>query len=119
MSTVIICLVIAAICIYSIISYRKKISSGCCGSGGGEIKITPNDKNVKNYPYEYYAGVDKMTCAHCKLRVENAFNRIDGVYARVDLKKKTAHILSKCPLSESVIKSTVEKNGYTYFPIRK
>ena len=83
MSTVIICLVLAAICVYSIITYRKKISSGCCGSGGGEIKIKPKDTNAKNYPYEYYAGVDGMTCAHCKLRVDNAFNGLDGVYARV------------------------------------
>jgi len=119
MSTVIICLVLAVICVYSIISYRKKISSGCCGSGGGEIKIKPKDTNTKNYPYEYYAGVDGMTCAHCKMRVENAFNGIDGVYARADLKKKTAHILSKCSLNENLIKSTVEKAGYTYFPIKK
>ena len=33
-ATIIICVVIAAICIFAAISYRKKLKNGCCGGGG-------------------------------------------------------------------------------------
>ena len=86
MSTVLICVILAAICVYAVISYRKKLSSGCCG-GGGEIAIKPEDTNLSHYPYKTTVLIDGMTCAHCKLRVENTFNNMDGFYVKVNLKK--------------------------------
>ena len=37
-ATIIICVAIAAICIFAVISYRKKLKNGCCGGGGDEVK---------------------------------------------------------------------------------
>ena len=112
LATVILCIILGLICVYSVFSYIKRLNSGCCGSGGGEIKITPSDKNKKNYPYSALLYIDGMTCNHCKMRVENAFNKNDGVYATVKLKEKCAEVLSKEPLDEAFFKDTVERAGY-------
>ena len=53
-ATIIICVVIAAICIFAVISYRKKLKNGCCGGGGDEVKhVKPQDTNVNDYDHVY------------------------------------------------------------------
>ena len=53
-ATIIICGVIAAICIFAVISYRKKLKNGCCGGGGDEVKhVKPQDTNVNDYDHVY------------------------------------------------------------------
>ena len=56
MSTIIICAVLALICIYAVISYTKRLKNGCCGSGG-EIKIKPAEI-VERAGYEF-EGMEK------------------------------------------------------------
>ena len=51
MPTVIICLVLLVIVIFAVRSYLKKLKSGCCGSGGDEVKrVRPADRDVYHYP---------------------------------------------------------------------
>ena len=114
LSTIIICAVLAAICAFAIISYRKKVRGGCCGSGGGEIKVKPSDKKISDYPHHAVVYINNMSCANCKIRVENAFNRQEGTYAKVNLKKKCADVYFKNEPNEKNIKETVEKCGYEY-----
>lgn len=47
-------------------------------------------KNLKNIIGQKRVQIEGMTCEHCKNRVENALNRLEGVSAKVNLKKKTA-----------------------------
>ena len=54
-----------------------------------------------------------MTCSHCKLRVENAFNN-NGYFAKVNLKKNIAEVYSKQPFDNAKIKAIVERAGYKY-----
>lgn len=92
----------------------KKLSQGCCGSGGDkERKITVEDKNPAHYAYQEKVGIEGMTCNNCKLRVENAFNRKEGVWARVDLKKKEMLLCTKTPMEEADIRVIIAKLGYT------
>ncbi len=114
MSTIVICAILALVCIFAVLSYVKKLKSGCCGSGGGEIRIKPADTNTEHYPNKITVYVDGMTCGACKLRVENAFNRKDGVYAKVNLKGKYAEVWSMTPLKEFDVRETVEGIGYAY-----
>lgn len=114
LSTIIICGILAVICILSVISYAKKIKGGCCGGGDNEIKIKPNDTNEKHYPHRSVIYIDGMTCAHCKMRVENALNNIDGYYAKVNLKKQYATLLSKQCADNDKIRTAIERAGYTY-----
>ena len=47
-------------------------------------------KKLKNIIGQKRVQIEGMTCEHCKNRVENALNRLEGVSAKVNLKKKTA-----------------------------
>ena len=113
MATVIICIILVLICIYAIWSYKKRLSSGCCG-GGGEIKIKPKDGNPNHYPHKVTVYIDGMTCEHCKNRVENAFNDTDGCLAKVNLERKCAELWTMNQISEQDIRAIVEKAGYAY-----
>ena len=58
-ATIIICVVIAAICIFAVISYRKKLKNGCCGGGGDEVKhVKPQDTNVNDYDHVYRMDIE-------------------------------------------------------------
>lgn len=112
-STVIICMVIAAVCIYSVFSYSKRLKGGCCGGGGGEIKVKPA-ADSRGYANRATVYIDGMTCSHCKLHVENAFNSEDGFCAVVDLKSKCAHVRAKETINDADMRKIVEKSGYSY-----
>lgn len=119
MATGIIVCALILIGIFSIKSYAKKLSEGCCGSGGDKVnKVEVEDKNPAHYPYQKKVGIEGMTCKNCKLRVENAFNEKAGVWARVDLKKKEMLLYTKNPMEEADIRMTVAKLGYTMTGIR-
>ena len=53
-----------------------------------------------------------MSCAHCQARVEKALNAIDGVEAKVDLKKNNATVAMKDPVDDEVLKQAVTEAGY-------
>lgn len=57
-------------------------------------------------------GINGMSCAHCQARVEKALNAIDGVEAKVDLKKKNATVTLKTPVDDEVLKNAVIEAGY-------
>lgn len=113
-STAVICVIIAVICVYAIISYRKKLKNGCCGVGDTAVKIKSEDTNKSHYTYKTVVFIDGMSCGHCSARVENAFNAKDGCFAEVDLQKKCAVLWTHTVPDESEIKETVEKSGYTF-----
>ncbi len=53
-----------------------------------------------------------MTCEHCQARVEKALNGIDGVDAKVELKKNRAIVNLKKDVSDQLLTSTVTEAGY-------
>ena len=116
-STLIISLIIAAIGVIAILSYKKRLKNGCCGGGGGEIKIAPADSDETHYPYKAVVSVGGMTCGNCAARIENAFNRRGGMMARVRLRKKRAEIWSVAPIDEDDIRRTIEGMDYTVLNI--
>ena len=56
--------------------------------------------------------IDGMTCSNCSARVENALNGIDSVKAKVNLRKKQAHIQMSEPVDDDRLRLAVEKAGY-------
>lgn len=120
MSTAIICAILVVICVFSVKSYAKKLTQGCCGSGGDTVKrIRPKDKTLSDYSHCYHISIDDMSCKNCAIRVENAFNRTEGLYAKVNLGKAEAELYSKEELSEEVIRKTIAKAGYKATKISK
>lgn len=113
MATAIIIIALIVIVIFSVKSYMKKLSSGCCGAGGDTVKkIKPSDSNINSYPCLKRAHIGGMTCKNCAIRVENAFNSREGFMAKVDFSKKTADIYMKNPADSSIIEDIVRRAGY-------
>lgn len=77
-ATIIICVVIAAICIFAAISYRKKLKNGCCDGGGDEVKhVKPQDTNVNGYDHVYRLDIEGMHAktAPCALKTRLTSSR--------------------------------------------
>lgn len=109
----IILIIIVLICIYSIKSYMKKLQNGCCcGETESIKKVRVKDKNLSHYPYEIKIRVNGMTCSHCKIRVENALNILDGVFAKVNLDAGIVTVHMKNKISEDILKKAIIEAGY-------
>lgn len=93
-----------------------KGQGGCCG-GGSEVRIKP--KKLKSVIAKATVTVDGMTCEHCKNRVESRLNELEGVSAKVDLKKKTAVISMEKEISEERIRKVIENAGYEVISFTK
>ncbi|MDO4268220.1 MAG: heavy metal-associated domain-containing protein, partial [Eubacteriales bacterium] len=70
-------------------------------------------------PYSVILKVDGMTCSNCVRRVENGLNRLDGVWATVDLDKGTALVRMKSLLGDQILKDAVNGQGYRVYGIEK
>ena len=121
MQNVLIVLAILAVCAIGVVSYRKKLKNGCCGGGdtNAERKVRVADRNKAHYPYAVRLTIDGMTCGNCAQRVENALNRLDGVWATVDLSERSALVRSKTELSDDLLRKTVLDTGYTMLKCEK
>lgn len=121
MATAIICIILVVLIVVGIKSYSKKLKSGCCGASSEAAvkKVKVRDKDVSHYPFRKLLKVDGMSCNNCSNRVENALNRLDGVYASVDLMKEEADVRMKEEISDEVLKQAVSGAGYTVYRIEK
>ena len=116
MGTIIVLLVLTIIVVCAILSIRKRIKYGsaCCGThDAAPKKIKVKDKNKAHYPYTYTLTVDGMHCSNCARRVENALNSKDGVWAKVNLEKKSVLVRSKSELKCEDFSTVITKAGYT------
>lgn len=110
-STAVIIVVIAVICVFAVISYVRKLSKGCCGTAADiERKL---EAKQGDYRYSNTVEVGGMTCEKCAVRVANGFNRQKGISAEVSLKEGTVKIRSEEPLSEVIIRKTIIELGYS------
>lgn len=88
-------------------------------------RVNQNEYNNKNLNSEYnniikggYEDMKKiieingMSCGHCQARVEKALNAIEGVEAKVDLKKKIAIVDLKKDVDDETLKNAVIEAGY-------
>ena len=119
MATAIIIILIILVCIFSIISYMKKLAHGCCGAGGDDEKAPEIKAALSEYKYKYTVKVGGMSCKNCAAKIENTFSRKDGLYAKADFKNGTAEIYSNADVSEFTIRQTVVGLGYSVEEIEK
>ena len=73
---------------------------------------------MKNIIGQTRVQIEGMTCEHCKNRVENALNRLEGVSAKVNLKKKTAVVSMEKEVEDMQLQKAVEQAGYKVIQIR-
>jgi copper chaperone CopZ len=56
--------------------------------------------------------INGMSCGHCQARVEKALNAIDGVEAKVELKKNRAVVNLTKDVGDNVLSEAVTEAGY-------
>ena len=87
-----------------------KGEGGCCG-GGSVVK--EHDKKltgpvIKTKVFK----IDGMHCENCTNRVKRAINRIDGVSAKLSLRKKEAVVEYEREVDDSEITGAIEALDY-------
>ncbi|MBR3143340.1 MAG: heavy-metal-associated domain-containing protein [Clostridiales bacterium] len=60
-----------------------------------------------------------MHCANCARRVENAFNKENGLLAKADTGQKKVSVWSKSQLGEPFVRKLVADAGYTMLSMRE
>lgn len=110
-STAVIVALLIVIGFIAVRKYVKNLRHGCCG-GSGEEKVKVADKNAAHYPYSVTLKIEGMRCANCTDRVENALNRLDGVWAKVSLKRAEAVLRSKSVIDDEILRTAVARAGY-------
>ena len=98
--------VIAIGMVYTVKHFKGE--GGCCG--GGSYK--PKKKKLSNVLYIKTFHVEGMHCEHCKNRVEEVVNDIDGVAGKVNLKMCELTVSYAAEVSDEVIKAKIERAGY-------
>ncbi len=88
---------------------------GCCG--GGNYK--PKKKKLSKVIYKKTFKVEGMHCNHCKVRVEEIVNDIKGVAGKVNLKKGELTVSYEEDVDDELIKSRIERAGYSVKEISK
>jgi len=63
--------------------------------------------------------IEGMSCEHCQARVEKVLNSINGVEAKVNLKKKAATVTLKADMSDAVFKEAISEAGYEVVSIEE
>lgn len=109
--------ILLVVIVVAILRTKKHFKGGgCCGSGSNTIR----DKKVLTDPKlgEKVLTVEGMHCENCEIRVQNGLNRLDGVACKVNLKKKTATVSYSREISDTELKTVVEKLGYQVTEIR-
>ena len=115
MKTVLLTAVLGAVLIAALyLTVRKfRRGGGCCGDRQqAERRVIPADRNRAHYPYHAELDISGMTCKNCVVRLENAFNALEGTWAKVDLNTKTAKLLLKSEPDFRLLMQTAAKCGY-------
>ncbi len=111
--TVAIIIALALVCFLAVRSYLKKLAHGCCGAGSDKEGRLSKTADLSGYAHRYSVKIGGMTCKNCALRIENAFNRQEGLAARVDFKTGLAEVASNAQIPELTLRKTIVELGYS------
>ncbi len=89
----------------------------CCGGGGSTVK-EPDKKLEGPVIKTRVIKIDGMHCENCTNRVKRAINRIDGVSAKLNLRKKEAVVDYEKEVEDSVIISAIEALDYKVVSVK-
>ena len=109
--TAVIVAVLAAISVIAVIRYVRTLSGGCCGTGGDKPRRI--EAVCGSYDIRCAVEVGGMSCEKCAVRIENGFNRQQGICAKADFRNGIVHIAAQEPIPELMIRKTIVDLGYT------
>ena len=114
--TIIVLIILFAVTAVAVISVVKRIKYGssCCGERDATpSKIKVKDKNKNHYTNTYYLEVDGMHCSGCVRKIENEFNKNEGMWAKANLEYKQVKLLSKNTVDRNMASKIVSDAGFT------
>ncbi|MCR5670190.1 MAG: heavy-metal-associated domain-containing protein [Butyrivibrio sp.] len=94
-----------------------KGEGGCCGGGGKTVK-EPDKKLSGPVIKTKVFKIDGMHCENCTNRVKRTINRIDGVSAKLSLKKKQAVVQYEKEVDDDILIKEIEGLGYTVVSVQ-
>ncbi|MBR4224007.1 MAG: hypothetical protein IKR73_04275 [Oscillospiraceae bacterium] len=114
-------LVIAGVLLIGYLIYQKAVHGGsCCGEHEPTAtKTGPADRDITNYRYRYTAEIEGMVCSRCVRNVENAFDAVDGIYAKAGAGTKTVMLYSKRRLSRKEAAAMLSGTSYTLTDLKE
>ena len=109
-------IIIAILVIVMFVALRGSIKhfkgeGGCCGGGGSTIK-EPDKKLSGSVIKTKVFHIEGMHCENCINRVKRTINRIDGVSAKLNLKKKQAVVQYEKEVNDETLIKEIEGLGY-------
>lgn len=113
--SIIITIIIAAIAVFGLVNYIKKLKKGgdCCPEHEEATKsVKVKDRDKSHYPYEAKLAIDGMSCGNCVRNVENALNSLEGTWASVSLEDNQATVLLKSQPDIEKLSKAVSDAGY-------
>lgn len=113
-------IIIAVIAVLVVVGIRPSIKhfkgqGGCCGGG---TPVKKPRKKLKSVLKTKTLIIEGMTCEHCRTRVEQGLNEIEGAAAKVNLKKGEAEVFLERDICDEALRSAVEKAGYRVVSIK-
>ena len=84
-------------------------SGGCCGGTGRR----PRRKHLRGVTCEKLFRVGGMHCKHCKARVEEIVNGIDGMAGKVDLRHGLLRVRCEGEGDDVQLRERLGRAGYT------
>ena len=117
MASVVITVLAAALLVFALYQTVQKARgkskmANCCGSSEGARRKSVADQDAGHYPYRYKLSIENMKCSNCAVSVETALNAVEGNWARVNLGKKEADVLSKLPRTAEDFQKALANTGY-------
>ena len=112
MTNIIVIVILAVVIFFAVRSTlgHFKGESSCCG--GGDVKV-PKKKLTGTIIATKVVDIEGMTCGHCKARVEQALDTIDGTAAEVNLHRNHAVVKMTREVSDDEIRRALAGSGYT------
>ena len=113
--TIILCLILALIGFFAVRGSVKhmKGEGSCCGGGNASVKIEKAPPSKETELNSITLKINGMKCENCAVKVSNALNSMDEVWAKVDLRKNRAKIQFTSKSTPELLCEAVEKAGYS------
>ncbi len=117
MANAVIFVIVIIAFISGIKSTAMRIENGCCGGKEADKRKKVRDRDKSHYSYRAEIRIDGMKCRNCQIKVENALNSLDGVWAEADAGKKCATVLTKTKMNSERLAAPVCAAGYTVIDV--
>lgn len=88
-----------------------KGQGGCCGGKDPDVRM-PKKKLEGKKLGEFTLQVEGMTCKHCREKVEEAVNEIEGAVCKVNLAGKTATVAYDRQIDRAGVIEKIRAAGY-------